>query len=280
MLNELVLKNVKAATVALGLVKKGSAEPFVICGSGFLVDPKGYVMTAGHVSGKIKELIGICKAKKVEVERAIFMVYPHEDRVDFVTAELDERIARHYQVQKPTGSTMPDDVDIAVCKVLAEVEDLPSLKVRKSDVTLYEEVAMCGYPRGSQSLNFTTAYIGIRQSPVVQFGRIVSLFPVDNTPVPNGFQTDIIGTSGSSGSAIVDSKGNVVGMALEVFGADVMEGNESTRYTAKVGLVYGLTTNILNAILNNVADFFEKNIKDIPYSFDTTTIHPPNFRRL
>ena len=83
-------------------------------------------MTAGHVSGKIKELIGICKARKVEVERAIFMVYPHEDRVDFVTAELDERIARHYQVQKPTGSTMPDDVDIAVCKVLAEVEDLPS----------------------------------------------------------------------------------------------------------------------------------------------------------
>jgi hypothetical protein len=47
-----------------------------------------------------------------------------------------------------------------------------------------------------------------------------------------------------------------------------------------VGLVYGLTTNILNAILNNVADFFERNIKDIPYSFDTTTIHPPNFRRL
>jgi hypothetical protein len=41
MLNELVPKNVKAATVALGLVKKGSAEPFVIYGSGFLVDPKG-----------------------------------------------------------------------------------------------------------------------------------------------------------------------------------------------------------------------------------------------
>ncbi len=41
MLNELVLKNVKAATVALGLVKKGAAEPFVICGSGFIVDSKG-----------------------------------------------------------------------------------------------------------------------------------------------------------------------------------------------------------------------------------------------
>jgi hypothetical protein len=280
MLNELVPKNVKAATVALGLVKKGSAEPFVICGSGFLVDPKGYVMTAGHVSGKIRELMEICKAKKVEVERAIFMVDPHGDRVDFVTAELDERIARHHQLQKLAGSTMPDDIDIAVCKILAKVDDLPYLQVRKSDVTLYEEVAMCGYPRGSQSLNFTTAYVGIRLSPVIQFGRIVSIFPVDNSPVPNGFQTDIIGTGGSSGSAILDSKGNVVGIALQVFGADVMEGNESTRYTAKVGLVYSLTTNMLNVILNNVADFFERKIKNTPYPFDTTTIHPTNFRRL
>jgi phage-related protein len=65
--------------------------------------------------------------KKVEVERAIFMVDPHGNRVDFVTAELDERIARYHQLQKPTGSTMPDDVDIAVCKVLAKVDDLPSL---------------------------------------------------------------------------------------------------------------------------------------------------------
>jgi hypothetical protein len=208
------------------------------------------------------------------------MVDPHGDRVDFVTAELDERIAWHHQVQKPSGSTMPDDIDIAVCKILAKVDDLPYLQVRKSDVTLYEEVAMCGYPRGSQSLNFTTAYVGIRLSPVIQFGRIVSIFPVDNSPVPNGFQTDIIGTGGSSGSAIVDSKGNVVGIALQVFGADVMEGNESTRYTAKVGLVYSLTTNMLNVILNNVADFFERKIKNTPYPFDTTTIHPTNFRRL
>ena len=67
MVDSQVLNNVKAATVAVGLVKKGSAEPFVICGSGFLVDPNGYVMTAGHVSDKIRDLMEICKAKKVEV---------------------------------------------------------------------------------------------------------------------------------------------------------------------------------------------------------------------
>ncbi len=35
MVDQQVLNNVKAATVALGLVKKGSSEPFAIYGSGF-----------------------------------------------------------------------------------------------------------------------------------------------------------------------------------------------------------------------------------------------------
>jgi len=67
-------------------------------------------------------------------------------------------------------------------------------------------------------LNFSTEYIGKRLSPVIQFGRVVSLFPVDNSPVPNGFQTDIVGTAGSSGSVIVDLNGSVVSLALEVWG--------------------------------------------------------------
>ncbi|HKF27099.1 MAG TPA: serine protease [Nitrososphaera sp.] len=282
MFDELVLKNVKDATVALGLVEKGSAKPLKICGSGFLIDPNGYIMTAGHVSDAIRGWINYYKEQKIELERAAFMLDPHGDRVDFVTAELDERVARFHPVQKPKGYTMADDIDIAVCKIIAKVSNLPRLRIRNSDVVLYEEVAMCGYPRGSQSLNLSTAYIGIRLSPVMQFGRVVSLFLVDSAPAPNGFQTDIVGTGGSSGSAIVDLKGNVVGIALEVFGADIMKlpKNESTLYIAKVGLVYGLTTNMLNVIFNNVADFFERNIKNIPYPFDTTTIYPTNFRRL
>ena len=47
------------------------------------------------------------------------------DHVDFVTAELDQRIARHHQSQKPTGSTIPADGDIAVCKIISKVDDMP-----------------------------------------------------------------------------------------------------------------------------------------------------------
>jgi hypothetical protein len=57
MVDPRVLNNVKAGTVALGLVKKGSSEPFAVYGSGFLVDPGNYVMTAGHVSGTIQDMM-------------------------------------------------------------------------------------------------------------------------------------------------------------------------------------------------------------------------------
>src|SRR5215210_9325989 len=105
----------------------------------------------------------------------------------------------------------------------------------------------------------------MRMSPVIQSGRIVSLFPADNSPVPNGFQTDIVGTGGSSGSPIVDSNGDVVGIALQVLGADVMdienENDNSTPYIAKVGLVLGLTTNVLSVVSNFAADCFETHLE-------------------
>jgi hypothetical protein len=262
MVDPRVLNNVKAGTVALGLVKKGSSEPFAVYGSGFLVDPGNYVMTAGHVSGTIQDMMNFHKKNKLEVDRAIFMLRLRSDRFDFDTAIVEEReVARFRHSQKPVGFTMSDDIDIAIWKIPEKIEELPYLPVRTSNIELYEEVAMCRYPRGLQSLNFSTAYIGKRLSPVIQFGRVVSLFPVDNSPVPNGLQTDIVGTAGSSGSAIVDLYGSVVGLALEVLGADVMVGNKL--YTVKIGLVYGLTTNILTVILNRMILISLKEISEI-----------------
>src|SRR5215210_8612891 len=241
-------------------------------------------MTAGHVSDGMRERINDLRKENIEAERAIFIVDHDGDILGFATAGVDDRIARIRMPQKPRGFTMTDEIDIGLYKILKKEEDLPYLRIRNSNVALYEEVVMCGYPGGVQSLNFSTASLGMRMSPVIQSGKIVSLFPSDNSPVPNGFQTDIVGTGGSSGSPIVDSNGDVVGIALQVLGADVMdsenENNNSTTYIAKVGLVLGLTTNVLSVVSDFAADYFERNIKDIPYPFDTTTIHPTSFRRL
>ena len=85
--------------------------------------------------------------------------------------------------------------------------------------------------------------------------------------------------AGSSGSPIVDLSGSFVSLLLEVLGADVMVGNKL--HTVKIGLVYGLTTNILKIILNKmIPDFFERNIRNTTYPFDTTTFHHMNFHKL
>jgi hypothetical protein len=64
MVDQQVLNNVKAATIALGLVKKGSSKPLAVYGTGFLVDSGNYVMTAGHVSGTIQDMMNFYNKDK------------------------------------------------------------------------------------------------------------------------------------------------------------------------------------------------------------------------
>jgi hypothetical protein len=137
-----VLNNVKAATVALGLVKKGSSDPFAVYGGGFLVYSGNYVMTAGHVSGAIQDMMNFHKKNNLEVDRAIFMLHMRSDRFDFDTAIVEEKeVARFRYLQKPAGFTMCNVIDIAVWKIHEKIEELPYLQVRMSNVKLYEEVA-------------------------------------------------------------------------------------------------------------------------------------------
>ncbi|MFL6492681.1 MAG: hypothetical protein ACJ70O_06255 [Nitrososphaera sp.] len=131
MVDPRVLNNVKAATVALGLVKKGSSAPFAVYGSGFLVDSGNYVMTAGHVSGTILDMMNFHKKNKLEVDRAIFMLRLRGDRFDVDTAIVEEReVARFRHSQKPVGFTMSSDIDIAVWKISEKIEELPYLQER------------------------------------------------------------------------------------------------------------------------------------------------------
>jgi hypothetical protein len=125
MVDQRVLNNVKAATVALGLVKKGSSDLFAVYGSGFLVDSGNYVMTAGHVSGAIQDMMNFHKKNNLEVDRAIFMLHMRSDRFDFDTAIVEEKeVARFRYSQRPAGFTMSNDIDIAVWKISEKTEEL------------------------------------------------------------------------------------------------------------------------------------------------------------
>lgn len=237
-------------------------------------------MTAGHVSDKCLEAMEKYEAKGKDVERAIFFTQRDEQgKMHFYSATIDARVYRTYNSRKPEGFAMSDNIDIAVFRVEPKIE-IPFLGIREpSSLELYEDVAMCGYPSGMQSLNWSTSYIGARFSPLVQFGKIVNFLPTDDSPIANGIQTDIIGTGGSSGSAIVDIQGNVVGIALEVMKAGVLEGNSPTRYATNVGLVYGLAPNLLKPIASSLDIFFEQGKIDVEVPFDTTLVSKFSFQR-
>ena len=102
----------------------------------------------------------------------------------------------------------PRDLDISIIKLdVGNDSSLPFLQIKEPSIlNLYSEIALCGYPSGESSFSFkgNSTISSTRFSPVMQFGRISGLMPVDVSTNPYAIQTDIIGTAGSSGSPIVD----------------------------------------------------------------------------
>jgi len=144
-------------------------------------------------------------------------------------------------------------------KVFPYLEIKPPQKLE-----LYQDIAMCGYPAGTQTLNFIPSnYRGMRMNPMIHFGKIVGFIPIDETPDPNAVQTDIISTGGSSGSPIIAlDTYEVIGLAQQVIGASVVGDKPSPiTYTAKIGPVYGVTNHQLHTVAGYMKDYFEKGIQ-------------------
>jgi hypothetical protein len=141
-----------------------------------------------------------------------------------------------------------------------------SLRQPSMGISLYTDIIMCGYPAGDESLDMFRIQRGLRVSPVIQFGRLTGLMPTDDVKVPWGIQTDILGTSGSSGSAIIDSiDSTVIGIAQNVFTAGVAgyteplysgdaEGPREVSIVgqATMGLVYGISFYQFHNILDRI----------------------------
>ncbi|MEX0764219.1 MAG: serine protease [Nitrosopumilaceae archaeon] len=265
MVNRDIIPKIKQATVAVGLVRKGTFQMVSVNGSGFMIDKNGIILTAKHVVDGLRYLQEHHnRANKIETNIAIFRPIHNSTEFNFDTGVIDQfRNITHSK----KGEHFPlFDIDLAFCKLAKPFPDFNPLEIKFPEhLKTLQEVAVCGYPSGEHSLDIQGKNIGVRFSPILQLGRIGGLLPFDDAPNPYGIQTDIIGVGGSSGSPLVDpNDGSVIGIAQKVLPAGVsveVKDHETGKNmkgfgTAIIGQIYGLTNHILHPVTNAVRRYF------------------------
>lgn len=251
----MLIDKIKSATVAIGLVEKNGVTPKAVFGTGFFVKPQGYIMTAQHVLDDCLGWYQTLNRKSIKFEFVAFYVRQEGNDLNLDVIPL-ERISAPSRTYRHGEYPGPEDPDIGWA-IPNQKLNVPYLDFKgDGNSDLYDEICICGYPGGSQSLDPDKKHGGMRFNPVAQFGHIGAYMSTDNSLVPYGVQTDIVGTAGSSGSPILElNTGTVIGFAQRVFTSDINFKIESMRLTenintpeidatgtAKIGLIYGLTT--------------------------------------
>ncbi len=267
---------VKAATVAIGVARKDTRDVISSFGTGFFIGGE-YIVSSAHVFSQCIKYNTQYKEKTNGIEgiNCAFNITTRGDQVEANTYHIKKAI-RLPAVKEVAGFTGSLDLDIGIGKLdrlsdnFLRIKESPQLK-------LYDEIVICGYPSGRMSLilyrNNHEDPVGIRLSPIIQFGRIAGLMPSDDSPTPWGIQTDIIAMGGSSGSPIVDpNSGEVLGMAQEVIATmttvdkygmppNLYEFTKGPLYgVAPIGLAYGVTNQILSLLPNISKNYFERGL--------------------
>lgn len=272
MIKKQVGSKLKASCVAIGALERGNQLPLVIGGTGFFIDPDGFLLTASHVIKDLQKITQyLYKEKGRTVDFGAFWFVPMDDDVVRLQSKritnvrtLDLTIhTKKYLGQK--------DVDISIGRIEGEYGTLPFLKLKEpKKLDLYDDILICGYPGGNLSLNVKNFETGFKTSPIIQKGMISSLMPSDITKNPVGVQTDIIATGGTSGSPIVRADDcEVIGIAQNVIPSSVLNNGEFIG-GANIGLVWGISNYLTHSMV-------EKTLEIMKPQFNNEGILKPEF---
>ncbi|SMH71665.1 trypsin-like peptidase domain-containing protein [Candidatus Nitrosotalea okcheonensis] len=256
-----IIQQIKSATVSIGLMDMDT-KLVGINGSGFIYDSRGYVMTAAHVLNECIDIEKSLQAKGKNVETVVLLPVASETESAVIPIVVNGRLLANRDAGQQSTSD-PYEMDVALAKMKnVNNTSYPSIKIKKkpSKIQISDEISMCGFPRGSHSLStITTKITGVRLSPIIQFGHVGALLPSDNVKDPYGIQTDIIGTSSSSGSPLVDpNTGEVIGLAQNVIPSTFeLKTAEKLQGELLVGLVWGDICNRFYDLAEATKDGFD-----------------------
>jgi len=168
-------------------------------GSGFVISPKGYVLTNSHVITNAGE------GSSVRAAQHLFVEFADGDRAE----------------AKVVGWDLYDDVGLLQLKTNAH----PLSPVPLGDsatVVVGEPVAAIGSPLGSD-IGVNTLTVGV----VSAIHRSIDALTVKLYKVVDAIQTDAPITHGNSGGPLLDARGRVIGINAQIRSANGTGSNDS-----------------------------------------------------
>lgn len=195
-------------------------------GSGFIINPNGYIMTNAHVVSDIKE--GDDKGRQsllfqlaVQALRALGEATTRENiqqamrvlsnearltsfqRINFVFLQSGSRYP--YEI-KSYGAPVGEGKDVAIIKI--EIKNAPTLRLGDSDKTqVGDPVWVIGYPAAADSEILDQRS---QLEPTTNDGKIsAKKTAADGAPI---LQTNASTTHGNSGGPVINEDGKVVGL--------------------------------------------------------------------
>ncbi len=168
-------------------------------GSGFVISPKGYVLTNSHVITNAGE------GSSVRAAQHLFVEFADGDRAE----------------AKVVGWDLYDDVGLLQLKTNAH----PLSPVPLGDsatVAVGEPVAAIGSPLGSD-IGVNTLTVGV----VSAIHRSIDALTVKLYKVVDAIQTDAPITHGNSGGPLLDARGRVIGINAQIRSANGTGSNDS-----------------------------------------------------
>jgi S1-C subfamily serine protease len=173
----------------------GSQTAQVAQGSGFVISPKGYVLTNSHV------ITNAGDSSRVRAADHLFVEFADGDRVEATVVGWD----------------LYDDVGLLRLK--PTVHRLTPVPLGESaSVVVGEPVAAIGSPLGNE----TTLTVGV----VSAIHRSIDAITVQRYKVVDAIQTDAPITHGNSGGPLFDARGRVIGINAQIRSASGT-GNDS-----------------------------------------------------
>jgi serine protease Do len=227
-----VAYNVDFAVLSVWYNQPGDQVNMQVAGTGFLVTPEGYFVTAAHVLQEYKPkssqmTVGL-RQRSGDIGGAWFDLIEKDETHDLALCKIIGPLGKFAENKNNPGTERP----------------VASLRVSTAEPTTGEFIAIAGFPLGSWS-------------PAIQFGTVAAIRTINPNAgrVPAG-QRDLLqisasGNKGNSGSPVIRlDSGEVIGVIVQAEPAPLFAAVQGVPLAQSSGIMLAVPGSWVRDLLN------------------------------